>query len=136
MRHAALLFVIALAGCRSTAPVAPQVSAVLDETFALRVGQQVNVGTEPLRLFFDAVTEDSRCPTDVVCVWEGNAKVRLRASTPGSGAITIDLNTSLQPRDTVVFAYDVALERLDPQPVAATKTPQDRYVAYLKVSRP
>jgi hypothetical protein len=37
---------------------------------------------------FDGITEDSRCPTGTVCVWEGQAVAALWAShdTPGSGS--------------------------------------------------
>ena len=47
----------------------------LDERFALERGASALVDGQRLR--FDAVVEDSRCPTNVTCVWEGKAVVSL-----------------------------------------------------------
>ena len=49
--------------------------------FKLRAGQQVTVKGTKLRIRLIAVENDSRCPSDVTCVWAGNAAVQLQLST-------------------------------------------------------
>ena len=124
------------AGCSSQHAFEPQISAVLNTTFDLRVGQQVSFGVEPLHLVFERVSEDSRCPSDVTCVWEGNARIQLRASTPSESGTTISLNTGLAPRSVLVSGYDISLERLEPYPTSKSRIPQNRYVAYIVVNKP
>ncbi len=41
------------------------------------MGDTVNGGSEELRIGFLDVTEDSRCPANVVCVWAGRANILL-----------------------------------------------------------
>jgi len=43
----------------------------LGEEFSLSVGQTVGISGENLKITFDEVSQDSRCPTDVECAWEG-----------------------------------------------------------------
>jgi hypothetical protein len=135
LRSVGLVMVLALAGCAGRTPVGPQVSASLDDSFVLHVGEQVTFGSEPLRLFFDEVVEDSRCPLQVTCVWEGNARLALRAQKGDSSAL-LDLNTRLEPRAATVLGYEVALERLEPQKIGENRIPQERYSAYLRVTKP
>ena len=55
-------------------------SAKLDEAFTITQGQLLKVtgaGTDLLGLQVEEVT-DSRCPKDVVCVWYGNAVVKVK----------------------------------------------------------
>jgi hypothetical protein len=126
---------VALTACAGRTPVGPQVSASLDDSFVLHVGEQVTFGNESLRLFFDEVVEDSRCPLQVTCVWEGNARLALRAQKGDSSAL-VDLNTRLEPRAATVLGFEIVLERLEPEKIGENRIPQERYAAYLRVSRP
>jgi len=60
-----------LAGCAS----ASFTSSTLGERAVFRVGDIAEFRAEDLRVGFTAVREDSRCPPDVVCFWEGAATV-------------------------------------------------------------
>lgn len=52
-----------------------------------KIGIRLDLGeiitTEELAIEFMEVMEDSRCPTDVVCVWAGRAVVKLGVSADG-----------------------------------------------------
>jgi hypothetical protein len=135
VRSVGLFLVLVLAACAGRSPVGPQVSASLDDSFVLHVGEQVTFGSEPLRLFFDEVVEDSRCPLQVTCVWEGNARIALRAMK-GDSSARLDLNTRLEPRVGTVLGYEITLERLEPQKIGENRIPQERYSAYLRVAKP
>lgn len=134
MRAACAMLILA-AACISGTPFDAQVSAVLDDTFTLRVGQEVTFTGEPLRIVFEEVPEDSRCPLQVTCVWEGNATVRLRVSTATASAQLVELNTTLEPRAISVLGYDISLERLDPYPQSDSRIQQSKYVAHLRVAK-
>jgi hypothetical protein len=75
-----LAWLVALAalltsGCKEdqvTKPVSPA-----DSEFTLRVGEHRQLEPRRTRLGFERVVADSRCPIHVVCVWAGEATVRL-----------------------------------------------------------
>ena len=43
----------------------------LEEEFILYINESVVIAGEDLRMKFVEVSEDSRCPKDVTCIWEG-----------------------------------------------------------------
>jgi hypothetical protein len=68
----ACVLLIANWGCT---PIQPAVIVEPGVSFALAPGQTAEVQRADTRITFRQVREDSRCPTDVTCVWEGDAKV-------------------------------------------------------------
>jgi hypothetical protein len=106
-----------LAGCASR-PGAPDAQAVRTiasgETFTLALGDSARVGGMPLR--FESVSEDSRCPRNTSCFWEGNARVLL-VTGDGAGRQEISLNTSSRFDQRAPFANGgLELRALDPSP--------------------
>jgi hypothetical protein len=101
MRHRSLRILVAIAAlslagaCSSITAASEGAHQVVDlgEPFDLRVGRTAVLlesprGT-PFRVTFLGVTGESRCPEDVRCVWEGDARVVLhleRGDAPGPGA--------------------------------------------------
>src|ERR1700755_3516895 len=66
----------------------------LDQPFVLGGGQEgVNAG-EKLRVWFNDVLEDSRCPTQVECFWTGQARIAVDVQTDGTGPTTVEFNTN------------------------------------------
>ena len=49
----------------------------LDTPFTLGINDTIALSDVDLNITFAEVSEDSRCPTDAACVWEGQAIVRL-----------------------------------------------------------
>lgn len=71
-----------------------------------------------LILRMDSVLNDSRCPSNVVCVWEGNAAVRF-LFTVDSIKTDFVLNThggNQFNSDTVIGGYSIKLLDLSPYP--------------------
>ncbi len=87
--------------------------------------------------------EDSRCPTGVACIWEGNARVGIafiaferwppgQKSVEVSDEFTVELNTSSRFDASATHSgLRVELKRLDPVPRA--DTPTNGYVATLSI---
>jgi hypothetical protein len=103
----------AAAGLSTRAP-----GASLGVPLTLAGGQSVRVDTG-LTITFQAVLEDSRCPTDVDCVWAGRAKVAFQVEAPGQAAATLTLITlpdQPTPTPATYAGYAIALLDLAPYP--------------------
>jgi hypothetical protein len=61
-----------------------EVKARLGEEFSLHIGEIIVLTGEDLRIKFVEVSEDSRCPKDVTCIWEGRVIVVVEISKDGS----------------------------------------------------
>ncbi len=112
-------------------------SVRLGREFKLKVGRQVTVKGTKLRIRFVAVENDSRCPSDVTCVWAGNAAVQLQLGT-GRGSKTVTLNTSKSSSfagETEYQGYKVKLVELSPYPRSDRKIGRRDYTATLLVSK-
>ncbi len=98
---------------------AAKVSTPSAETISLKIGESVEVPVIHATIAFDTVLEDSRCPTDVECVWEGNARTGLRLVSDELSE-SFELNTSQQGGATVhtVNGYELSIDRLEPKPVS------------------
>jgi hypothetical protein len=98
---------------------------------SVRVGETAAVGGTGVTIAFLRVTEESRCPLNVVCVWEGNGQVALTLST---AYLTRDvaLNTTTEPRKTVFAGLGIALSALDPYPTGEPIDGDD-YVATFQI---
>ena len=142
MRHltAGLLFA-ALAACSSNksaditaaSPTNQTVSQQeLGRSFLMKVGESVTVGE--LRLTFRSVEGDSRCPTDVVCVWAGDGEVALRVEQ-GNKAAVAALHTTLEPKKTEWEGYTIGLVSLRPERKANTGIDAADYRAEILVTR-
>lgn len=124
-----------LASCDATSPtLAVRLSEdVADTTFALGVGQEASHGV--MRLVFVGVNEDSRCPSDVVCIWAGNAAVEIGVWYGMGPTARFVLNTIGDPDSVEVGGYRIALIDLQPYPVSTARIPPDAYVATFRFQR-
>ena len=66
-----------------------------------------------------AVTEDSRCPSDVTCIQAGRAKVALNV---GSSTSEIEVGQTV-----VIEKISVTLDQVSPYPISTRKTRDDEY---------
>ncbi len=106
----------------------------LGEIFRLTY-QQVKANTEEnLKIKFEGVPLDNRCPLDVVCVWEGNAEVELTFSKNNFSRSFV-LNTGLDPRKITLFGYEIALIKLEPTVLSSRLPDQEDYIAYLHITK-
>jgi hypothetical protein len=115
---------------------ARKTSPRLGREFELRVGQSVSLYRRNLSIKFVAVADDSRCPSDVTCVWAGNARVQLKV-TNGRTIKTLTLNsntTAPPPSDGSFKGYTLKLISLIPYPRSTVRIARDRYVVKLVVS--
>ncbi|HUP19521.1 MAG TPA: hypothetical protein VM778_06165 [Gemmatimonadota bacterium] len=137
LRTLAPLALVALVACSHTGPPsAPSpgvVTATLDREFDLAVGGTAEVGDGGLTIAFTTVREDSRCPSDAICVWSGDAAALLSAAVGRASAETLTLHTHLVPRSAPHGGYTIHLISLSPYPDSRDPIEPGEYVARLRV---
>jgi hypothetical protein len=67
---------------RDVPEAAPEVH--LNQPFILALGQTARLEEADLSLTFSDLLEDSRCPSQVTCVWAGQAIIRVRVQQGGA----------------------------------------------------
>jgi hypothetical protein len=109
----------------------------LASEFELHVGERVSLHRTKLSVRFVNVLEDSRCPSDVTCVWAGNARLRLAVSSGRSSKmLTLNSNTAAPlPADSTFAGYSVKLVELSPYPLSKRPIARGSYVVRLIVSK-
>lgn len=134
--------VVTVAGCTTpnggitaSGPASSDVVAV-DRDFGIRPGQTARVEGTALTVSLVGVPEDSRCPTDVQCVWAGNGAVSLVVTDETGAKSTVILNTTLSPRSVRVSGYEISFTGLKPDPKQGSPIPLASYVATLRITRP
>ncbi|HYE56901.1 MAG TPA: hypothetical protein VD948_00270 [Rhodothermales bacterium] len=128
--RAALLLAFTLAGCQlldlsrdQPEPSSP-LPARLDSTFELQEGQSATLDGSDYQLSFVSVTQDSRCPADAMCVWQGEALVVVGPSHPAirfrPDTLTSAPRSGTPRTDSLrVGPYVVRLKELHPYPLAS-----------------
>ena len=137
MRYAVSVFVATLAWVAgSVAGSSEPKSVALGESFNLKVGESAQIEALALRIGFEDVSADSRCPKDERCIWEGDATVRVWLQKAPGPKETHELHTSPKEQGAVSYlSYGVNLLRLDPYPVSGKTIERGDYLATLEVSR-
>lgn len=101
----------------------------------VRQGKERKVEGSDLKITFLAVTEDSRCPDGVKCIWAGNAKVRLSVRNSKDECVEFELNTNLEPTVYDFGKYHLRLANLSPYPsIKGEMKPRD-YTATVEVTK-
>jgi hypothetical protein len=80
-----VFLVTALIAGASCAPEVGAKTVSLGESFSLAVGQSASIDGEDLAIEFIDVVADSRCPSDVVCIWQGEAACLVEIAYSGTG---------------------------------------------------
>jgi hypothetical protein len=109
----------------------------LNKEFTLKQGQRVTLRGTSLWIKFVAVESDSRCPSDVKCVWAGNAAVQVEVNS-GRGSKTLTLNTGRGGAfvsEADYKGYRLKLVDLNPYPRSDRQIPARAYAATLFVTK-
>lgn len=130
MRNAMAAVCLSLVlGCAASTASAP-----LGDEFTAAPDQPVGISGTEHRITLKSVQSDSRCPTDVICVWAGNAEVVFRVEAPGIDT-TVMLNTGIEPRAARVLDLRIELIALAPAPRSDAPVAAKDYRATLVARR-
>jgi len=115
---------------------APSNEVSTDQELELGPGQSALVGPEPLKVTFDGITADSRCPPEVQCVWEGDAVARVMAATGTQEPAVYELHTNTGFTTQVDHGgYRIRLSAVAPVPHAGVEIDPKSYVITLLVTK-
>jgi hypothetical protein len=128
---AACAIIAATVGCASMEPVVAEPGV----EFSLPVGKTAAINGDGTKITFRLVREDSRCPTDVTCVWEGDAKIEVTIHRPGSPDETAILGLHSPNTEVRSGSLLIRLVSLAPVPRQADGNAPRPYVARLIVNR-
>ena len=109
----------------------------IDETFKLGMDKTAKLKHDDLVLHFKEVVSDSRCPEGVNCVWEGEVKIILAATT-GNTNYELEMKRKggqLENEISRTGTYDIYLLSVDPYPKEGETIKAEDYKLTLVVKR-
>ena len=107
----------------------------LQEMFWLNIGQRADIKGEELSIIFEDVLEDSRCPFNVYCIWEGRASCQVRfiyRETEYSMILNMPGLTDVSEDHFMDYTLTYTLE---PYPKEGETTARDDYLMRIAVAR-
>ena len=117
---------LVVAGCNG-GPTQPD--AILGQPFEVRAGATAEL-PDGIRLTFDSVLSDSRCPIDAICIRAGEAVIAITLSSAGSVAAEFDLQTDPPDRRSAIYSgHSITLTALQPFPRSDRQFQPADYVA-------
>jgi len=128
MRATITLLLLTLAGCGGSGsgdagnpPMNYMDDPPLWNEYVVGYAETINLA-EGVSIEFTAVESDTRCPTNVQCVEEGNAQILLTTFSPrGQWSVRVNTNHAL-PINALFDFYGVELRGLDPKPTLDART--------------
>jgi hypothetical protein len=134
---------VVLTGCMSasqpatgTSEPSGSVQVGTGQDFQLNAEQSARVTGTPITVIFRSVSDDSRCPSDVQCVWAGDGAVKLGLQSTTVPSQEATLHTTLDPKIVDFSGYRIRIVSLAPYPKSGSSIPGDKYVVTLNVSSP
>jgi hypothetical protein len=128
-----ILCLFAVTACDENNPVGPSVGA--NERFTLAPSEVATVRDFDLNVQFVAVTGDSRCPADALCIQGGDAIVHIRVLDGGASS-SYELHTGDSSRAAITHKQvRIALVELQPYPFSSRTIAPGEYRATLTASR-
>jgi hypothetical protein len=131
MKPAFLLIATAasLVACQTSKPTGTEGGTRV----TLQPGQQ-QTPINGIHITLIKVENESRCPTNVQCVWQGDAEVTVGISTNALDLTApVVLHTGIEPRSTVRNGYLFRLDSLTPYPRSGVPIAQGDYRAWMTV---
>ena len=117
------------------------VFVALDRPFQLGLGESVKLESADIEIHFAEVTEDSRCPASVVCIWAGRATIAASVLSSGGDTARVELTLpgggAKTPSRQSIGEHSIELKLLEPYPGTPRFGSDQKiaYVATLVVSR-
>ena len=118
--------------CRES-PTAPS-DVPLGEPFELRIGESAVLPGD-LKVTFNRVVFDSRCPIDAVCVAAGEARLALRLSVGSDAPVERDVRVDSTDPEVPFSSYTIRALRLMPYPRSDRAPRPEEFVATFRVTR-
>ena len=113
-----------------------QSSVANSDQFQLKINQIASLEHDTIKVKFLNVTSDSRCPTDVTCVWEGEAKIVVNIMKDGQDLGDFNLTSRTGQNDQVFDGHHIQITTIDPSPMSDKKIALSDYVVTFTILKP
>jgi len=110
----------------------------LDVPFQLKINQVAFIKSENIKIIFMNVTEDSRCPSDVECIWEGQVTIVINIFKNNQfiGEFNLTSRTGFDELAIKEFdGYSINLIKVEPYPISTQIIELSDYIATFNVSK-
>ncbi len=112
------------------------VDANIGSEFMLQFNQSAEIKSENMKITFLNVTSDSRCPTDVTCVWQGKAEIDVNLQKEDQDVtVSLPIGGDSKQDVTVFNQYLIQLVDLSPYPVSTKNIQTDEYAAKINITK-
>ncbi|MDG1279458.1 MAG: hypothetical protein P8O16_19455 [Algoriphagus sp.] len=114
------------------------VDAAMGEEISIQVFDTVNYCSENLSITFNAYPNESRCPSDVTCIWAGFVEVELLINQKGKESVlklSTEPNVSGLPVQAKVGDYAIKLIDVTPYPATNIRIDPDQFRVVLLVEK-
>lgn len=132
-----LFLVVILIGALASIPNAfsDTNQADLGEEITLKHGDKVVINSDGIIVRFLSVSEDSRCPSDVTCVWKGKASVIVNININGLDLGNYEFSTDGNKSVINVNEYSLKLNGIEPYPESSKSLEKSDYILKFVVSK-
>ena len=109
----------------------------LDVPFQLKINQVVFIKSENIKIIFINVTEDSRCPSDVDCIWEGQVTIVINIFKNNQfiGEFNLTSRGFDGPAIKNFNGYSISLIKVEPYPISTQIIELTDYIVTFNVSK-
>jgi hypothetical protein len=101
--------------------------------FLLEVGNAAQVSGTGLRVQFERVLSDSRCPEGALCIRAGDAEVAVTVTRQGRSKEVLSLRTVGADSRALLGDWALSLTKLEPYPESGRSIPPRDYRATFRV---
>jgi len=108
----------------------------LGQEFSLHISESASIRGEELQVKFLEITEDSRCPTGVVCVWEGRVSglVEITYRESIHSIVLTEPGSTNWPSEITFEDYKITYH-VEPYPQAGTEIAKEEYRLEITISK-
>ena len=86
------------------------IEANLDSEFVLQFNQSAEIKSEDMKITFLNVTSDSRCPSDVTCIWQGQAGIELDVQKGEvESTVSLSIGGDSSPEESIFNSYFISV---------------------------
>ena len=111
-------------------------SFTLADTVQINYKEKLSNSDENLSIEFYKLITDSRCPEDVICVWEGDTELKFQLiKNSDSILFSLHSNKSFSNSDSTIFGYNIELVNVEPYPNTQIHYNTSDYSAYIIIKK-
>lgn len=138
-----LMLILALVFFSCSESPEEKLEVYIGKEFEIKFHETKILKPDNILIFFDSLITDSRCAIGVMCVWEGEAVIKMKLTNTERETLNCYLKIKgyvnrediERHQSTFVGQYSVKLMQLDPYPVYDVPQEIENYKALVKIER-